>query len=502
MKTVAFRVDAGDRIGLGHAMRCLALADALRARGAQTAFASAVMPEKTAALLRARGHAVLPLAGAAESSRGEPGGELDAAAQRADATATQRALAAIASLDWIVVDHYRLGIDWERGASRFARRVAVIDDNARRAHDGDLLIDHNVSATWEQYDGLLPARSLRLLGPRFALLRGPFARAKDAPPRPRAGVERLLVAFGGADPTGETEKALQALALPSLSALDADVVVGAANPRLAAIRELARARGRARVHVDAERMDELMEAADLAIGAAGVSSLERCAKGLPAVLIAAADNQVPVAQTLAQRGAAIYLGRSRDVSANQLAQALGGLVAMPDLVRTMAEKAADTCDGHGARRVAARMLAGEIRLRRAEAADSDRVLAWRNHEVTRRHALDPAPIDPARHASWFAERLKDADCVLLIGEDDVGPVGVLRYDLKGAAARVSVYLVPERHGQGLGALLLHAGHLWLAANRPEVRAIDAEVLADNHASRLAFAEVGYAPNRYTLRRRL
>lgn len=502
MTTVAFRVDAGDRIGLGHVMRCLALADALRARGVQTAFVCAALPEKTAGLLRAHGHAVLPLAGAGEESCGEPGAELDAAAQRADATATQRALAAIAPLDWIVVDHYRLGIDWERGAARFARRVAVIDDNAGRAHDGDLLIDHNVSATWAQYDGLLPARSLRLLGPRFALLRGPFARAKDAPPRPRAGVERLLVAFGGADPTGETEKALQALALPSLSALDVDVVVGAANPRLAAIRALAQARGRARVHLDAERMDELMEAADLAIGAAGVSTLERCAKGLPAVLIAVADNQVPVAQTLAQRGAAIYLGMSRDVSANQLAQALGGLIAMPHLVRTMAQNAADICDGHGARRVAARMLAGEIRLRPAAAADSDRVLAWRNHEATRRHALDAAPIDPARHASWFAERLRDADCVLLIGEDDGGPVGVLRYDLKGAAARVSVYLVPERHGQGLGALLLHAGHLWLAANRPQVRAIDAEVLADNHASRLAFAEVGYALNRFTLRRGL
>lgn len=502
MTTVAFRVDASDRIGLGHAMRCLALADALRARRVQTAFAAAALPERTADLLRSRGHTVLLLASAGETRRGEPGGEFDAAAQRADATATQRALATVGPLDWIVVDHYRLGGEWERGAAEFARRVAVIDDNAQRAHDCDLLIDHNVSAVCERYDGLLPGRSLRLLGPRFALLRGQFARAKDAPLRPRARVARLLVAFGGADPTGETEKALEALALPSLSALDADVVVGAANPRLEAIRDLAQARGRVRVHVDAERMDELMDAADLAIGAAGVSALERCAKGLPTVLIAVADNQVPIAQALARRGAAVYLGIAGDVDAHRLARAVGGLAAMPNLVQVMAEKAADTCDGHGARRVAARMLAADIRLRPAAPADSDRVLVWRNHEATRRHALDPAPIDPVSHASWFAERLRDADCVLLIGEDDCGPVGVLRYDVRGATARVSVYLVPERHGEGLGALLLHAGHRWLAANRPAVRTIDAEVLTDNHASRLAFAEAGYALHRFTLQRRL
>lgn len=502
MTTVAFRVDASDRIGLGHAMRCLALADALRARGVQTVFAAAALPDATAVALRAHDHAVLSLANVGQTERGEPAGELDSAGQRADALATSEALAALGPLDWVVVDHYRLGLEWERAAAGFARRVAVVDDNAQRAHDCDLLIDHNVSAAWAQYDGLLPARTLRLLGPRFALLRGGFARAKDVPPRPRAAVSRLLVAFGGADPTRETEKVLNALALPAVASLSVDVVVGAANPRLAAIRERADARGGVRVHVDAERMDELIDAADLAIGAAGVSALERCARGLPSLLIAVADNQVPVAHALAERGAAVYLGTAPEVDEEDLARAVAGLTAMPDLVKRIAARAADTCDGHGARRVAARMLAFDIRLRPAMLSDSDRMLAWRNHQATRRYSLDPAPIDPARHAAWFADRLKDEHSALLIGEDERGPVGVLRFDVHGATARVSVYLVPERHGEGLGALLLQAGHRWLTAKRPVVRAIDAEVVADNHASRLAFAEAGYELRQFTLQRRL
>ncbi|MCX8003939.1 MAG: UDP-2,4-diacetamido-2,4,6-trideoxy-beta-L-altropyranose hydrolase [Burkholderiaceae bacterium] len=500
MTTVAFRVDASERIGLGHAMRCLALADALAKKGARTAFVVAALPEPVVAALRARGHDVLWLQGPMVAGRGDPGAEFDLDAQRNDALATQRVLEPLAPLDWLVVDHYRLGVAWERAAAGFARRVAAIDDHAQRRHDCDLLVDQNVAAAWAQYDGLLPARALRLLGPRFALLRNEFARAEA--PRLREEVRTVLIAFGGADPTCETEKALRAVAAAALSNLAVDVVVGAANPKLEAIRMLAGRIGSARVHVDTGRMHELIARADLAIGAAGVSALERCALGLPSLLIAVADNQRPVASALCDRGAAIFLGTPAEVDETRIAQALGGLASMPHLVRRLSACAAETCDGHGARRVASRMLALDVRLRPAVAADRDRVLAWRNHETVRRFALDPAPIDPDRHAAWFAERLKDGAGALLIAEDGRGAVGVLRYDVRGNVARVSIYLVPGRQGEGLGAVLLHAGNRWLAENRPAVRAVDADILVENAASRLAFAEAGYATRQLTLRRQL
>jgi UDP-2,4-diacetamido-2,4,6-trideoxy-beta-L-altropyranose hydrolase len=502
MTTVAFRVDADERIGLGHAMRCLALAEALRSRGAQTVFAVAALPHDAVAALRSRGHTVLSVAGSDRLLRGEPYGELNATEQRADALATRNALSALGRIDWIVVDHYRLGLVWERLAAGFAQRVAVIDDHAQRAHDCDLLIDHNVSAAWAQYDELLAPRTVRLLGPRFALLRHEFARPAEAKLRPRATVARLLVSFGGFDPTGETEKILRALALGPAASLGVDVVVGAAHPRLAAIRRLAASFSSVDVHVAVQRMDELIERADLCIGASGISVLERCAKGLPSLLIAVADNQVPIARALAERGAAIYLGRSEDVDEERIARAIGGLQAMPELVAMMAQKAAEVCDGDGARRAAARMLSFDLQLRPAAPSDCERVFAWRNDEKVRRHSLDPAPIDFARHAAWFSDRLRDEHGALLIGEDARGPVGVLRYDVRGAAARVSVYLVPGRHGEGLGALLLHAGHRWLAEHRPAVHFVEADVLADNPASQLAFVEAGYTLRQYVLRRRL
>jgi UDP-2,4-diacetamido-2,4,6-trideoxy-beta-L-altropyranose hydrolase len=488
--TIAFRVDASSVIGTGHAVRCLALAEALRARGAKSVFVTGSMPAGLVTTIQAGGHALIEL----PPTDGQPGPEWSVAVQDADAAATVRALTTYAPT-WIIVDHYRLGVPWERtvaASANFAGRVGVIDDGATRAHDCDLLIDHNVTAAAGDYAGRVPDRSLSLLGPRYALLRPDFARPHQAPLRPRTTLRRLLIAFVGADPTGETEKSLRALSGSDLRSLPLDVVVGGANPRLDAIRALALERGACELHVDTDRMASLIERTDCALGAAGVSALERCARGLPALMITLADNQEPIARALAERGAALRLGPASAVGEDLIARSVTALRALPDLLTHLSGNAYAQCDGRGADRVAARICHFDLRLRPATAADSENVLQWRNDESTRRHSRDFTPIDPAGHRTWFAARLADPQCALLIAEDAQGAVGVLRYDIADRAAYVSIYLVPGRHGEGLGASMLHAGHRWLRDQRPEVVRIDAEVKSSNHPSRLAFEETGYA----------
>jgi UDP-2,4-diacetamido-2,4,6-trideoxy-beta-L-altropyranose hydrolase len=91
---------------------------------------------------------------------------------------------------------------------------------------------------------------------------------------------------------------------------------------------------------------------------------------------------------------------------------------------------------------------------------------------------------------------------LLIAEDGRGPIGVLRYDFKESVATVSIYLVPERHGQGAGSVLLRLGEEWLARHRPDARRIEADVLAANSPSMVAFAEAGYTTVKHTLSKQL
>jgi RimJ/RimL family protein N-acetyltransferase len=98
------------------------------------------------------------------------------------------------------------------------------------------------------------------------------------------------------------------------------------------------------------------------------------------------------------------------------------------------------------------------------------------------------------HERWFTSVLFDSQCDLLIGEDDKGPVGVLRYERQEKQATVSIYLIPGRLGRGLGAELLRAGSEWIRTYRPEVTRLIAEVQEQNEASKRTFLAAGYEPH--------
>ena len=274
-------------------------------------------------------------------------------------------------------------------------------------------------------------------------------------------------------------------------ALAVTVVVGRDTPQYDRLAALCAAHPGWQLLDRTDGMAGLMAAADLALGTTGVTTWERCCLGLPAVTVTSADNQEPIAAAMADARLLVHLGAVEAVSAAQIADAVRGLRAAPALTRAMADAGRALVDGRGAQRVARRLLGGAIHLRRAQPDDCLPVFEWRNDERTRRYALDPAPLAWEAHRTWFDRMLANAAHVLLIGEDDSGPLGVLRYDLAGGEARVSVYLVPGRQGEGRGSSLIAAGSRWLAAHYAAVQRVTAEILPENRASVLAFSEAGF-----------
>jgi UDP-2,4-diacetamido-2,4,6-trideoxy-beta-L-altropyranose hydrolase len=501
---VVIRADASTRIGTGHVMRCLTLADALRARGAQVAFVCRALPGECSALIRARGHAChllpAPPAGFVPAGDAPAHAALLGVTQEQDAEDTEACAFANGACDLLVVDHYALDARWHRRLRAQAARLLVIDDLADRALDADFLLDQNFFAddvAAARYRDRVPAGCRLLLGPRHALLREGFAAAHAQPRSWPARAQRLLVFLGGVDSAGATLLALDALAmLPPFAQLD--VVAGAGNPHLAALRARVAALPGATLSVDVDDMAARMAAADLAIGAAGTTTWERCAAGLPTVTLVVADNQRAPAQAAAAAGLCVSLGDLDQVDAQQMAAAVALLADNAPLRQALGERGKALVDGQGAARVARQVLPAPVRLRCAADADCDSVHAWRNAAENRRHSHDSREIPLADHRRWFAGILADPQRhVFLVGEDAQGPLGVLRYDFDGARWAVSVYLVPGRHGQGLGADLLLAGTAWLRQNRPDVRVVHAEVLADNHASQRIFERAGYRRHQTT-----
>lgn len=348
---VVIRADASFEIGSGHIMRCLTLANGLAGLGAQVSFVCRELPGSICNLVEAKGFAVYRLP--------EPQTEFKATgtglyerwlglSKLQDAKETVEILAGLPRPDWLVIDHYSLDKSWEAVMRPYVKKIMVIDDLANRSHDCDILLDQNLFERPEgRYDGLVNEGCKRLLGPKFMLLRPEFIEARKKTAMRTGLIERILVFFGGSDPTDETAKTLKALNGPAFKDIKIDVVVGGSNARKDDIKDLCSAMANVSFYCQTDLMCDLMSKADLAIGACGTTAWERCALGLPALVIVTAENQAEIAANLARIGAIASLGRAEDVSECAISKKLLELMASPQTVEGLSLAAWQITDGSG-----------------------------------------------------------------------------------------------------------------------------------------------------------
>jgi len=279
-----------------------------------------------------------------------------AVTQESDAEETLNALKS-QRWDWMAVDHYALDWRWETPLRGLAANILAIDDLADRRHDCDILLDQNLTdLRIDRYAGLTPPACRKLIGVSYALLRPEFSHDGRRDQAPGAS-KRLNILFGGTDPQGGTELALRAVSLldPTL-AIATDVIIGSGNVRQPAIRELCQALPGAQLHIQTSDIAELFAAADLAIGAGGATSWERCRLGLPALVTSMAHNQRRACEALAQARVAIDLGELALLTPGTLAGTIARILAKPRLLAAMSQRASKLVDGKGTQRVAAHLV--------------------------------------------------------------------------------------------------------------------------------------------------
>jgi UDP-2,4-diacetamido-2,4,6-trideoxy-beta-L-altropyranose hydrolase len=318
LRNILIRADASIKMGSGHVMRCLTLAEKLREGNNSVTFLSRLHDGNLNHSIKEKNFDVfeLPLH-SNQSLKGNRKTYLEwlGCTQIVDAKDCVELIQSCSqTIDLLIVDHYALDEQWEKALRPWGKKIMVIDDLADRKHDCDMLLDQTHGRKKSDYHSFVNAHTKLLMGSTFALLRQEFSewRNYSLSRRTKPQLKQILITMGGVDISNVTGEILNIIEKSDLSkSIKIVVVMGKAAPYLKQIKQLANQLSlKVDVKVDVKNMAELMSNSDLAIGAAGSTAWERCCLGLPSIMIVLAKNQQLVAETLSKAGAAISIERN------------------------------------------------------------------------------------------------------------------------------------------------------------------------------------------------
>lgn len=468
---VVFRVDGNATIGLGHLVRCQALAQAL-----QPAFVGTfVLRHPTPALSQQMAHAglvVLPIPEAVPPGRAE-----------ADWLAAK-----LTTADIVVLDGYQFAPAYQQVLSAHGAALVCLDDLVMPPTWADAVLNQAGGVSPAAY-AAIPLAQL-YLGPAYALLRPPFWQKIETtePAKP----PRLFLNMGGADPGNQTLALLPRLH-QQFPSYQLEVVTGAAYPHQAELAAYALPLGpHVRLHhnLSASELAALLRTCQVFVCPPSGVAYECCAAGGAVLVHLTADNQAAMFDFLVSAGLALSLAEALVIPEADL----------PALADQQLPRQRVLFDGRANERLQAvfRELAASQRyqLRRAEATDAALYFAWANDPEVRQNAIHSEPIAWETHVVWFERRLQDVDSYLYVLSDHLGePLGQVRieFDGLGKPGTIDYAVAPTQRGRGLGTLLLRRALQRLRHERPALAgsAVLGQVKTGNVASVRVFERLRF-----------
>ncbi len=132
-------------------------------------------------------------------------------------------------------------------------------------------------------------------------------------------------------------------------------------------------------------------------------------------------------------------------------------------------------------------------MRFAIRADSQRLLAWRNHENVRRYSRNIEKIDWDVHQEWFEDKLdpsKSNSKIFIFLQADLY-VGMSRLDsLSEDSGEISILVDPALQGKGYGFKILRQC-IEYAFTESKYLELEALIHSENSASQALFSKCGF-----------
>lgn len=436
---IFFRVDASSLIGSGHVIRCLTLAKELKKQGHQCKFICRDHKYNLIKKIKKENFKVFKLPNLKNLNKKF---KLDDRTSiyskflginwREDAKQTIEVLKEEKKIDWLVIDHYGLDLKWEKKLRKFTEKIMVIDDLANRNHDCDLLLDQNLTENYKsRYKNFLNKNCNLLLGPQYSLLQKQYRDLHQQATIRTGKPKKILIFFGATDERNITGLIIESFYKLNKKDIFLNVVIGSSNSQKEKIIEKYKSNKNIKFYSDLDSLANLMLDADLAFGACGTSSWERCCLGLPSISITIAENQISIAKELNRRGLTFWLGDHYNVTKKQVYDFLK--IFINKNLERMSRECKLVTDGYGALKVAASLTLNnnvKLKAREAELRDETLLLNWANDPLVRTNSFNSKLISLPSHKKWFQKCLKSPDsCRIIIVETQKKlPIGQVRVE--------------------------------------------------------------------------
>ena len=306
---IAIRVDGNSEIATGHIMRCLAVANGLKASGTECIFI--VADDNSESLLSSSGFKIINLHSVWN--------DLDGEISKITAVIKEQ------NIDRLIVDTYFVTEKYLSALEEVCRVIYIDDLNAFR-YPVSVLINYNLYALDIPYSKIYAGTKTRLLlGPKYAPLRSEFQNIK---PHFRENVKKILITAGGVDTYNAAGEILRKVVNDDFfDGIEFHVVAGRLNGHISELESISKKYPKVIIHKSVERMSELMCDCDVAVTAGGTTLYELCACGLPSICFSWADNQIQAVSVFTRSGLMIGAGDIRSDPNGCVMEVVKGLKA-------------------------------------------------------------------------------------------------------------------------------------------------------------------------------
>jgi UDP-2,4-diacetamido-2,4,6-trideoxy-beta-L-altropyranose hydrolase len=476
LQRVVIRCDGGRNIGLGHSMRCLALADMLRNQF-QILFVLQETSEDVYALIQREGwtYEVLPASDDVEKD-------------------LPLLTALLIQGDIVVLDGYEFKTEYQYAIRQKDCRVVAIDDLHAWHHYADVIINHAGGVSERSYS--CEAYTHLMLGPSHALLRKEFFEQQSIY-HDNGEWSRFFISMGAADTGGNTLKVAHALlSWPTIKKIV--LMVSTLNPHIEALKKFEVEQDRVTIayNLNAAQLIEYLQNTDVVICPASTIALETCAIGRYLLTGYTAANQLNILHGLISAEMAFSLGDINMISSVDVLEKLKSFHMLSKRNQMLINQKA-VINGTTKERIqrvfrSLNSSRQDVICRPARRDDLLLYFEWVNEIEVRKNSFQTSQVSLLDHTNWFERQIQSPNTLMLLFFQNDTPIGQARFAIQEDKATINLSIAKDHRGKGFASSLISRASAELTERRPEIKQILAEVKPSNNVSSRAFERCGFS----------